>query len=255
MADSQEKIALVTGAAGGIGRAITERLKAAGTIVAGADIDDALMEGTGDGAPHHFARVDITSEESVSAAVGSVLNAYGRIDILVNNAGLVRIAPIETMSTREWDEMFDVNIKGAFFCCREVVRHMLERGGGGRIINISSTAARVGVKNHVHYCAAKAAVLGLTKGLALDLAPHDVTVNAICPGPTDTGMLDDVLAEQSELQRLSRDNYEERIVSSIPLGRKVKPEHVADAVAFLASAAGDSITGQTLSVDGGLVRL
>ena len=255
MSDLEGKVALVTGVSGGVGQAIVRSLKSAGATVAGVDMVAPAPEQSSHGRPDSFTRLDVTSETSVQAVVQEILEAFGRIDILVNNAGLVKIAPIESMSELDWDEMFDVNVKGAFFCCREVVRHMHARGGPGRIINISSTAARIGVKNHVHYCAAKAAVLGLTKGLALDLAPHGVTVNAICPGPTDTGMLDDVVKKQSARHNLSRDAYEARVVSAIPLGRKVKPEHVADTVAFLASPAGDSITGQTLSVDGGIVRL
>ncbi|MEM8987601.1 MAG: SDR family oxidoreductase [Pseudomonadota bacterium] len=255
MADLKNKTAFITGAGGGIGRAITTALHDAGAVVAGADISAPRFEENDPAKPDFWAQLDITSEGHVERAFQDALKALGRIDVLVNNAGLVKIAAIEDMTVEEWDETMNVNLKGAFFCCREAVRHMKSRGGGGAIINISSTAGRIGVKNHVHYCASKAGLLGLTKGLALDMAPHGVTVNAICPGPTDTGMLDEVFREQSDLQQVDKDAYERQVVASIPVGRKIPPQHVADAVVFLASPGGASVTGQTLSVDGGIVRL
>ena len=251
----KDAIVFLTGAAGGVGREMTRAFHGAGATVAGADLAEPSFAAEDPARPDHFTQVDVAVEDDVRAAVDAVLDAYGRIDVLINNAGLVRIATLEDMTTAQWDETLDVNLKGAFFASREVVRHMKARGGGGRIINISSTAGRVGVKNHAHYCAAKAGLIGFTKGLALDLAPLGVTANTICPGPTDTKMLDAVFEEQSALTGVDKAAYEARVVATIPIGRKIPPAHVADLAVFLASPAGASITGQTLSVDGGVVRL
>ncbi len=256
MTSSQNiKTAFVTGAAGGIGRAITRAFHRAGVRVIGGDIVKPDLSSDDPSNPDLWLSFDVTSEDAVQSAFTEALARVSEIDILVNNAGLVRIAPIEEMSLAAWHETMDVNLTASFLCCREMVRHMKSRGTGGAIINIGSTAGRVGVKNHVHYCASKAGLLGLTKGLALDLAPHQITVNAVCPGPTDTKMLDDVMEEQCDLQEIDPMEYEARIVSSIPLGRKVSPDHIAETVIFLASEQASSITGQTLSVDGGIVRL
>ncbi len=248
-----ERVILITGALGGLGRALADAFLRRGDVVAGGDLAESSSE---DAAILTFyTRMNVTDEPEVVEAVQKVIATFGRVDVLINNAGLVKIAPIDSMSSDAWDEMIDVNLKGAFLCAREAARHMLARGGGGRIINIGSTAGRVGVKNHAHYCAAKAGLLGLTKGLALDLAPSGITVNAVCPGPLDTPMLQGVLEEQSALQGIELSEYEARLVASIPTGAKIAPQEVAETVAFLASDAAASVNGQTISVDGGIVRL
>lgn len=249
-----DRVVLITGAAGGIGSAIIDVLSKAGAITVAIDVRDRFA-GDGGSAATVSMRVDITSEKAVSEAFRKVVAEFGRVDVLVNNAGLVRFAALADIEESDWTEMFDVNVKGTFFCCRTFVRHLVSRGAPGKIVNVSSSAGRIGYANHAHYCSAKAAVLGLTKALAVELAPRGITVNAVCPGPINTPMLDLAIREQSKLHGMDVAAYEQKVISSIPLGRKAEPEDVAAAVAYLSSPASDNVTGQTLGVDGGIVRL
>jgi NAD(P)-dependent dehydrogenase (short-subunit alcohol dehydrogenase family) len=253
----KNRVVMVTGSAGGIGRAITDTLLARGARVVATDV---ARPSAPRGLPARRVsallrlKLDVTSAEEVRRATARVLRRFGRIDVLVNNAGAVTLAPLTSLTEQEWRSVFDVNAGGTFLCTREVVRHMIARGGGGRIINISSIAARLGFKFQSHYCAAKAAVLGFTRALALELAPHDITVNAICPGAVDTEMLAKALTLSSRLTGVSPEEYRRGVVSSIPLGRLQRPEDVAAMVAFLASPDADNITGEAINVDGGIIR-
>lgn len=249
-----DRVVVVTGAAGGIGSAIIDVLSNAGATTVAMDLR-AGFEGSGGPAATASMRVDITSEKEVSEAFREVVAEFGRIDVLVNNAGFLRFAALAEIEEKDWIEMFDVNVKGTFLCCREFVRYVESRGAPGKIVNVSSSAGRIGYANHAHYCSAKAAVLGLTKALAVELAPLGITVNAICPGPINTPMLDLAIREQSRRHGMDVATYEQKIVSSIPLGRKAEPKDVAAAVAYLTSPASDNVTGQTLGVDGGIVRV
>jgi meso-butanediol dehydrogenase/(S,S)-butanediol dehydrogenase/diacetyl reductase len=249
-------VALVTGAAGAIGRAITAALRAAGAQVIATDLalPARFATETGPGPAPKAMKLDVTSATGVRHVFGRVVKEYGRLDVLVNNAGAVSLAPFVDLTERQWDEAFAVNTRGVFLCARAAARHMIARGGGGRIINVSSIAARVGFRFQAHYCAAKAAVLGLTKALALELAPHKITVNAICPGAVDTRMLEKALNESSVLAGLTAADYRRMVLSSIPLGRFQTPEDVASLVAFLASAGAANMTGEAINLDGGIVR-
>ncbi|HKC12062.1 MAG TPA: SDR family NAD(P)-dependent oxidoreductase [Vicinamibacteria bacterium] len=249
-------VALVTGAAGAIGRAITAALRARGAQVIATDLamSARLAAQRGPGPVPKAMKLDVTSAAGVRRVFGRVVKEYGRLDLLVNNAGTVSFAPFIELTERQWDQAFAVNTRGAFLCARAAARHMIARGGGGRIVNVSSIAARVGFRFQAHYCAAKAAVLGLTKALALELAPHHITVNAVCPGAVDTRMLEQALRESSVLAGLSAADYRRMVLSSIPLGRFQTPEDVASLVAFLTSPAAANMTGEAINVDGGIVR-
>ncbi|HXB54163.1 MAG TPA: SDR family NAD(P)-dependent oxidoreductase [Vicinamibacteria bacterium] len=254
--DAIPPVALVTGAGGAIGRAITAALRARGTQVIATDLAPParLPTGSAPGPMPRALKLDVTSAADVRRVFARVLKEYGRLDLLVNNAGAVSLAPFVELTERQWDEAFAVNTRGVFLCARAAARHMIARGSGGRIVNVSSIAARVGFRFQAHYCAAKAAVLGLTKALALELAPHHITVNAICPGAVDTPMLEQALRESSVLAGLSAADYRRMVLSSIPLGRLQTPEDVGSLVAFLASPGASNMTGEAINLDGGIVR-
>lgn len=240
------KVAIVTGAAQGIGRAVALLLAQRGAAVAVADIhgDSAartareIMEAGGQAAA---IRADVSSVADVSAMVEDTVQAFGGLDILVNNAGILHSTPIEDITEAEWDSILAVNLKGVFFAMQKAVPHMRARGGG-RIVNMSSLAGRMGgYANGVAYSASKAGVIGLTMAVARRVAPHNITVNAVAPGTTQTDILKNLNAEQIE-----------SLKQSIPLKRLGTPEKVAETVAFLASDAADYITGAVIDVNGGM---
>jgi 2-hydroxycyclohexanecarboxyl-CoA dehydrogenase len=240
------KVAFVTGAGRGMGRAIAERLVAEGCRVAVADLDkDSAAEtaaalGVGAGA----IQVDVCDGAAVAAAVEEAMSVLGPIDVLVNNAGWDRMARFLDTDEALWDRIIAINLKGVLHCAKAVVPGMVERRTG-RIVNISSDAGRVGSSGEAVYSAAKAGIIGFTKTLAREVARHGITVNAVCPGPTETPMLAEMIGAGNEglIDALRR---------QIPMGRLGRPEDVAGAVAFLASDDAAFITGQTLSVSGGL---
>ena len=190
--------------------------------------------------------------------VDQTLAHFGQIDILVNNAGAPAgrdRVPVIELDEEAFDLVQRVNVKGTFLCCRTVARAMLERGAGGRIINISSTAGRQGVARYAAYCASKFAVRGFTQALAQELAPQQITVNAICPGLIATERIDDMaaaLAPADIAPAAYREQMISSAVSSIPLGRLAETADIAKTAAFLASDQADFITGQSLTVAGGL---
>ena len=249
MTTTDRHVALVTGAARGIGAAIAAALAADGANVIIADLDGAAASATATTiASEHDVRtfgvaVDVSSSDSVDRGFATATAALGPISILVNNAGIDIIKPFVESHEDEWDRVIAVNLKGPILCCRAVLDHMIE-AKGGRIVNIGSDAGRVGSSGEAVYSATKGGVISFTKTLAREMARNGVTVNCVCPGPTETALLGQ-LAEYS--QRLY-----DGLARAIPLGRTGQPADVAAAVAFLASDAAGYITGQTLSVSGGL---
>jgi 2-hydroxycyclohexanecarboxyl-CoA dehydrogenase len=242
------KVAFVTGAGRGIGRAIALRLAAEGAKVAVTDLDEgAARSVAGEIGPAAIAlRVDVTDSSGVKAAVAETERRLGPIDILVNNAGWDRAEPFVKSEEATWEKVIAINLKGPIICCRAVLDGMIQRGSG-KIVSISSDAGRVGSSGEAVYSAAKAGVIGFSKTLARELARHRIHVNVVCPGPTDTPLFREIAAENPKLmQALER---------AIPFGRLGRPEEIAAAVAFLASADADFITGQTLSVSGGLTMI
>jgi 2-hydroxycyclohexanecarboxyl-CoA dehydrogenase len=243
------KTALVTGAARGIGAAIASRLANQGAAVAVCDLDaEAARTLAADLMSSSGTRVcglelDVSSRASAVAAVDETEAALGPVDILVNNAGIDVIKPFVESTEEEWDRIIAVNLRGQINTCHVLFPRMTERGGGS-IVNISSEAARVGSSGEAVYSAAKGGVIALTKTLAREGARHNIRVNCVCPGPTDTALLAQVSDVNPKLY--------EALARSIPMRRVAQPEEIAPMVAFLASDDAGYITGQTVSVSGGM---
>lgn len=236
------QFAVVTGAATGIGEAIATRLANAGATVCIADIDGAAAASAAERIGHgaHFVAVDITDSASVAQAVDSILERNKAIDILVNNAGLAgKAAPIWEQTDADWQKVMAVNINGPFYLCRAVVPHMRSRGYG-RIVNIASVAGKEGNPNMVAYSASKAALIGLTKSIAKEVASEGICINAISPAVIRTKILEQLTPAQVAY-----------MVERIPMKRTGQPEEVAAVVHFLASKDCSFVTGQCYDVSGG----
>ena len=264
------KVALVTGAAGaqGLGRAIALRLAQEGADLVVNDLREDISPRQG--LPAVVSQIealgrrglavyaDVASATEVDAMVKAATEEFGRIDILVNNAGAPAgrdRVPVVDLEEDAFDFIQRVNVKGTFLCCRAVARHMIARGGGGRIINISSVSGKYGVARFAAYCASKFAVRGFTQSLALELAPYQITVNAICPGLLATERIDDMaaaLAPPGLSANEHRHNMIADTVDSTPLGRLPDTSDVANMAAFLASDQAAFITGASPTVDGGM---
>ena len=245
------KVALVTGAGSGIGAGIARVLARESADLVLTDLNlagaQAVAAEVGGAALQH----DVTSWESCRAVVAAALEQKGRIDVLVNNAGVSKSVPFHELDEAEWDRVNDVNAKGVFLTTRAVVEHMMERRSG-RIINISSMVGKEAIPLFVHYCASKFAVMGITQGLAKELASYDVTVNAVCPGVVRTPLWEPLLDQLSETKGISREEAFAEFVAGIPLGRPQEPEDIGEAVAFLASDRAKNMTGQGINVTGGM---
>lgn len=242
-------VAVVTGGAGGIGSAIARHLAEAGAAVAVLDLDADRATATADevaaatGARTLGVAADVADSASVRAAVAEVEDGLDAVTVLVNNAGVDRIGPFMESSEEDWDLLMQVNLRGTITCSRVVLDGMVQRGAG-RIVNVASDAGRVGSSGETVYAATKGGVVAFTKSLAREVARHGITANSVCPGPTDTALLDQ-LADYSQ-------KLYDSIARSIPMRRIGTPDDIAPAVAFLASPGAAYITGQTLSVSGGL---
>ena len=252
-----DRVAIVTGAGNGIGKAIATALAEAGARVAAVDIDAAAAKATADAAAKSGRRVlaldaDVGDVAAIDRMVARVMDAFGQVDVLVNNAGVTRRAYIMDLTEADWDRMMRVNGKGVFFCLQRVAREMIPRRSGV-IVNIASIAGKgyVGSSNAI-YAATKGAVIALTRMAALQLARHNINVNAICPGTTVTALSQDNLASRAREEGVTVEDMERRRNAGIPLGRPNDPEDVASMAVFLASPGARNITGQSFNVDGGL---
>ena len=247
------KVALVTGGARGIGRAICEAYAHAGAKVAVADLleEEAAATAEAIGADAISQKLDVTDLSSIANCVAEVEGKWGAIDVLVNNAGIFNMCPIGEVTVEDYRRQFDVNVGGTIFAIQAVVPGMRKRGTGGAIINFSSQAGRRGEPNIVVYCSTKAAVISITQSLALELAKDGIRVNAIAPGVIDTPMWDVVDGLFAKYDNLAKGEKKQLVGEAVPLGHMGKPDEVADPCVFLASDEARYITAQTLNVDGG----
>jgi 3-oxoacyl-[acyl-carrier protein] reductase len=249
MIDLNGKTALVTGGSRGIGRACCELLaRARAKVVVNYRVErpwaELVVQKIQENGGKAFAlAADVCRRDESEMLVDEAVDRYGSLDIVVNNAGIWKGSPIDEMSDGEWEEMLSINLTGTFNIIRAAVPGMKERGSG-RIVNISSTAAQRGESMHSHYATTKGGIHSLTKSLAVELAPHGITVNCVAPGWTETDMT---------REALSPGPGRDEILSSIPLGRAARPEEVAAAVVFLASEMASYVTGEILNVNGGNV--
>ena len=246
-ADLEQQVALVTGASRGIGAVIACRLAQAGIRVgvnfnssekAAKQVVEDIISAGGEA---FLVEGDVSLEEPAAAVIKQTFDHWGRIDILVNNAGIHRDRLLVRMASEDWDQVMDVNLKGAFLCTKFVMPHLLKQRSG-RIVNISSVVGLTGNPGQANYAAAKAGLVGFTKSVAREVASRNITVNALAPGFITTGMVEDL-----------PDETRKQILSRIPMGRFGAAEDVAEAVHFLCGEGAGYITGQVLTIDGGLI--
>ena len=247
------KVVIVTGAARGLGREYARRFAREGARVVACDLRDcgetlSLIER--DGGEGLALETDVTSASSTAAMAAAAVDRFGGIDVLVNNAALygsLHFVPFDRLDEAEWDRTMNVNVKGIWQCCRAVVPSMKERGGGS-IVNISSLAATYGMPNGLHYTASKAAVIGITRGLAREVGRFGIRVNTVAPNVVNTDATGEVFGDK-------RDRIVEVTLSQQAIRKPLQPEDIAGAVLFLASDLSKLTTGQTVMVDGGTVML
>jgi len=241
------KTAVVTGSGRGLGKAIALKLAQMGAnivlndIPASEDIDATAEEFKNAGFSCIVTKGDVRNYEDVEAMFKAAMDAYGSVDILVNNAGITRDNLIMKMSEKEWDDVIDINLKGAFNCTKAVSKIMIKQKSG-KIINIASVAGVMGNRGQANYSASKAGLIGLTKSTAKELASRNITCNAVAPGII-----------QSKMTEILPDKVKQNYLDNIPLGRFGTPEDVANVIGFLASPASDYVNGQVINIDGGLV--
>jgi len=248
-----KKVAIITGAGQGIGKAIARRLALDGFAVAIADInadtlDAVRTEIENEGGDVLTVKADLTQLEDIQNVITRSAE-WGQISVLVNNAGRVIITPFLDITEKEWDAIMTLNLKTVFFATQFAARHMND---GGRIVNLSSISGRSGRSDQAHYAAAKCAVISLTQSAALAFASQGITINAVCPGVVDTPMTTSIHEVRASALGITPEESLARMIAKIPLGRLEKTEDVANAVSFLCSPDASYITGQSLNVDGGM---
>jgi 2-hydroxycyclohexanecarboxyl-CoA dehydrogenase len=243
MGKLDDRIAIVTGAGQGIGRGIALKLAAEGATVVVTDINEATAKDTAAEIGGVGIRTDVTSRESVEGLVEQVMRQFGRIDVLVNNAGWDKSGPFLDSDPADWDRVIAINLYGVLHTSKAVLPIMAAQGAGS-VVNLASDAGRVGSSGEAVYSAAKGGVIAFTKATAREMARHQVNANCVCPGPTDTALFASMGGDNPKLR--------EALTKAIPFRRLAQPEDVANVVAFLASDEAAYVTGQTVSVSGGL---
>lgn len=256
MGSLSDRVAMVTGAAGGIGRATSLALAQAGACVAVTDIvreplDQLAAQITGMGQRCLVVPGDLTDSATVREIAARIRDWWKQPDILVNAAGICPSHTIEETSDEEWEQVFAVNVRAMFLCCREMIPGMTEQGGGS-IINIASNAGKTAEAFIVPYSASKFAVVGLTQGLALELADRRIRVNCVCPAMCETEMMERLAVDYANTQGGTVEAFKTAFHAEIPWGRMARPDDVAHAILFLADPASEFFTGQALNVSGGL---
>src|ERR1700722_9030819 len=248
-----DKVAIVTGGASGIGKAIAKRFFDEGARLVVADRDEAAAEALAKslGAGAFSVPLEVTKQESIDHLVAVVAEHAGSIDVLVNCAAVYALTPVTEVSREQWSTLFSVNVDGTFFTMQAVAKQMIKQGRGGKIINLASQAGRRGERLGAAYCATKAAVISLTQSAGLALIEHRINVNAIAPGIIDTPMWDVVDREFARLENIPVGEKKRQISQQIPYGRMGQPEEVTGCGVFLASDDSDYVIAQTYGVDGG----
>ena len=247
------KSALITGAARGIGYHFAAAYVAEGARVAIADINGERAQAAADdlGDQAIAIEMDVTSQESIDTAVDTAIKAFGGIDILINNAAIFTAAPITGITRDDYQQLFDINVAGTLFTMQAVTQHMIERGRGGKIINMASQAGRRGEPLVAVYCATKAAVISLTQSAGLNLIKYGINVNAIAPGVVDGEHWDGVDAFFAKYENKKPGQKKREVGVNVPFGRMGRPEDLAGMAIFLAGNEADYIVAQTYNVDGG----
>ena len=249
MQNLKNKIALITGAKQGMGKSHAVALAKQGAKVVVTDINQADCQKVVDeiknsGGEAIAFKLDVSNKSEVDSVVSEIVKKFGQLDILINNAGIVQFKPFLELSEEDWDRTIDINLKGEFLCAQAAAKVMKEQGGG-TIINIASVAMGqqgVGMPNIAHYCASKGGIAAMTEALAVELAPFNISVNAIAPGMIETPMIEAVKSDPKTL---------ETILQRVPLKRAGRPEEVSELVAFLASDSSSYMTGAVVVIDGG----
>jgi meso-butanediol dehydrogenase/(S,S)-butanediol dehydrogenase/diacetyl reductase len=253
------KVAVLTGAARGIGRAIAEAYAKEGAellLVDSLSAVEQTAQEIGQGQPQSRVKaysLDLRKTEKLEQLAQYAFDDFGTVDILVNNAGVCKRGFIADLKEEEWDWHFDINVKAMFFLTKSVVRRMIERGVKGRIVNTASIMAKIGEAGFAAYTSSKHAILGFCRCLAFEMAPHGIRVNALCPGIVDTEMERQIDAQMAREQSKSPAEVRKQYESLIPLGRYAQPKDIARAALFLASEDSDYLTGQAINVCGGMV--
>jgi len=246
-----KKVAIVTGAARGIGYAIAQSLGKEGAAVMVSDVDDgaaasAVSKLQQQGISASYTHCDVSNSEQVQQLITKTVEQLGGVDIMVANAGIVKTAPFLDMTEADFDAVISVNLKGVFLCCQAAAKQMVAQGGGGSIITMSSVNGVMAIPTIAAYNASKGGIDNLTRCMAVSLAPHNIRVNAIGPGSIQTDVLASVVSDKAAM---------EKVLSRTPLGRIGQPEEIGSVAAFLSSSDASYITGQVIYVDGGRMAL